>query len=120
MPPARPVGTSQRALLPSEPLLIAAVRELFEETGIQADPDALQALGTHAYLRDKDLALFAWRPNTLPDPALLRCSSMVILPGGNTMPELDRFGLFELDAALAIVGRNLARVLGGVWPKLAC
>ena len=36
------------------------------------------------------------------------------------MPELDRFGLFELDAVLAIVGRNLARLLGGVWPKLAC
>jgi 8-oxo-dGTP pyrophosphatase MutT (NUDIX family) len=104
---------------PGEPLLAAAVREMFEETGLQADPEALQPLGTHAYLRDKDLALFAWRRNTLPDPALLRCSSLVELPGGKTMPELDRFGLFELDAALAVVARNFARVLSDVWPKLA-
>jgi hypothetical protein len=32
------------------------------------------------------------------------------------MPELDRFGVFEFDAALAVVGRNLARVLSEVWP----
>jgi predicted NUDIX family NTP pyrophosphohydrolase len=87
-----------------EPLLAAAVREMFEETGLQAGPNALQPLGTHAYLRHKDLALFAWRPKILPDQALLRCSSLVELPGGKTMPELDRFGLFELNAALAVVG----------------
>jgi predicted NUDIX family NTP pyrophosphohydrolase len=103
---------------PGEPLLEAAVREMLEETGLQADPHALQPLGTHAYLRDKDLALFAWRPNGLPDPARLRCSSLVGLPGGKTMPELDRFGLFRFDAALVVVGRNLARVLSEVWPKL--
>jgi predicted NUDIX family NTP pyrophosphohydrolase len=104
---------------PGEPLVAAAVREMLEETGLQADPEALQPLGTHAYLRDKGLALFVWRPSTLPDPSRLRCSSLVELPGGKTMPELDRFGLFELDAALAIVGRNLARVLSEVWSKLA-
>jgi putative (di)nucleoside polyphosphate hydrolase len=104
---------------PGEPLLAAAVREMFEETGLQADPEALQPLGTHLYLRNKDLALFAWCPSTLPDPAHLRCSSLVEVPGGKTMPELDRFGLFELDAALAVVGRNLARVLSEVWPILA-
>jgi 8-oxo-dGTP pyrophosphatase MutT (NUDIX family) len=103
---------------PGEPLLAAAVRELLEETGLKADPEALQPLGTHAYLRDKDLALFAWRPNAMPDPAHLRCFSLVERPGGKTMPELDRFGLFELDVALAVVGRNLARVLSVVWPML--
>ena len=101
-----------------EPLLAAALRELLEETGLQAPPDALQPLGTHAYLRNKHLALFAWHPDEMPDPARLRCSSMVELPGRKTMPELDRFNLFEIDAALAAGGRDLARVLQEVWPML--
>ncbi len=103
---------------PGEPLLAAALRELREETGLQAHPDALQPLGLHPYLRNKDLVLFAWRQDPLPDPAQLRCSSMVQLPGGRTMPELDRFGLFGIDAAAAAVGRNMARVLQEIWPTL--
>ena len=103
---------------PDEPLLSAALRELREETGLQARSEALQPLGVHAYLRNKDLALFAWRLEVLPDPAGLLCASMVQLPGGGNMPELDRFGLFDFDAALAKVGRNLARVLNEVWPVL--
>ena len=35
------------------------------------------------------------------------------------MPELDRFGVFEFDAGLRLVGRNLARVLALVWPMMA-
>jgi putative (di)nucleoside polyphosphate hydrolase len=103
---------------PDEPLITAAVREMLEETGLHANPAALCPLGTYVYLRDKELALFAWHPAVLPDPADLRCASLVELPGGRSMPELDRFGFFEFDAALAVVGRNLARVLSEVWPMI--
>jgi putative (di)nucleoside polyphosphate hydrolase len=104
---------------PDEPLLATAVRELHEETGLQVAPATLRPLGTHAYLRDKDLALFAWLVPLMPEPKTLNCSSLVELPGGGTMPELDRFGIFEFEAGLALVGRNLARVLATVWPMLA-
>ena len=92
----------------------AAVRELREETGLLAASDALADLGRHVYLPGKDLALFAWRVADMPDPAALRCTAMVALEGGRTMPELDRFGVFAWPAAVTMVGRNMARVLAAV------
>ncbi len=98
---------------------MAAARELLEETGLAVPVAELRDLGTHAYLPRKDLALFAWLPAVMPDPATLICSSMVQRPGLHDMPELDRFGVFAFAAAQALVGRNLARVLRDVWPGLA-
>jgi putative (di)nucleoside polyphosphate hydrolase len=91
----------------------AAVRELREETGLEAEPAALAALGRHRYLPGKDLALFMWRPAPMPDPATLRCTSSFARRGA-LLPEFDRFGLFAWEDALSRVGRNMARVLVSV------
>ena len=99
---------------PGESFADAAARELLEETGLAVGPSDLVALGVRAYLRDKDLALFAWRPRTLPDPNSLVCASQFALAGGTLLPEFDRFALFPWDEALARVGKNLARVLGSL------
>ena len=99
---------------PGETLLQAAARELREETGLVAPEGALIELGTHQYLPGKDLALFAWVPREMPDPASLSCGSTFTLPGGAALPEFDRFGLFPWDEALVRVGKNLARVLAEV------
>lgn len=96
----------------------AAARELREETGLLASPEALIELGQHAYLRGKDLALFAWIPSLMPEPDRLACASTFALPNGRVLPEFDRFGLFGWDEALARVGKNLARVLREVRPRL--
>jgi 8-oxo-dGTP pyrophosphatase MutT (NUDIX family) len=92
----------------------AAARELREETGLVAAADELVALGVHPYLRSKDLALFAWLPERLPDPHSLVCTSEFALPNGTLLPEFDRFGLFSWDEALSRVGKNMARVLASV------
>jgi 8-oxo-dGTP pyrophosphatase MutT (NUDIX family) len=99
---------------PGETCASAAARELLEETGLEVRPEELADLGLHAYMRGKDLALFAWKPLQLPDPDGLSCSSHFTLPNGTRLPEFDRFGLFSWEEALLRVGRNLARVLASV------
>jgi 8-oxo-dGTP pyrophosphatase MutT (NUDIX family) len=99
---------------PGEALAATAARELLEETGLTVGPEALAELGVHAYLRGKDLALFAWAPPQLPDPEALICTSRFTLPNGTSLPEFDRFGLFPWDEALLRVGKNLARILGSI------
>jgi putative (di)nucleoside polyphosphate hydrolase len=101
---------------PGESLVAAAMRELAEETGLVAAESDLRPLGVHAYMRDKDLALFEWVAPAMPSPDTLVCRSIFALPGGAIVPEFDRFGLFEKDEALGKVGKNMARVLGEVLP----
>jgi 8-oxo-dGTP pyrophosphatase MutT (NUDIX family) len=97
----------------------AAVRELLEETGLSAAAAALMPLGTHPYLRGKDLALFAWFPTEMPDPATLRCTSIFMLPNGSVLPEFDRFAIVAWPEAIARVGKNLARVLSSLSAEIA-
>src|SRR5580704_16851524 len=96
---------------PGETFVAAAARELAEETGLVAPPDALTPLGVKEYLRDKDLALFAWVVPLLPDPKTLKCSAFFELRGGARLPEFDKFGLFTRYEALPLLGKNLARLL---------
>jgi 8-oxo-dGTP pyrophosphatase MutT (NUDIX family) len=99
---------------PGETFAEAARRELQEETGLTTPETALVPLGVKPYLRDKDLALFAWVVDALPDPKTLVCSAFFDLPNGARLPEFDRFGLFTPDEAQTLVGKNLARLLAEI------
>lgn len=102
---------------PGETHLQAARRELFEETGLVCPPEALMEIGVFPYLRGKDLALFAWHPAHMPDPARLSCTSTFSV-GGHILPEFDRFAVFGWDEAVSRVGKTLARLLEAIGPAL--
>jgi 8-oxo-dGTP pyrophosphatase MutT (NUDIX family) len=99
---------------PGEDHRTAAARELEEETGLVAPAAALRPLGLHRYRPGKDLALFLWQVEAMPDPARLTCRSRFRSRDGRWVPELDAFAVLGWDDALARVGRNLARVLAEV------
>ena len=99
---------------PGEDHRTAAVRELQEETGLVAPPDALRPLGLYRYRPAKDLALFAWQVEEMPDPSQLTCVSQFRARDGRWLPEFDGFAVLDWESALARVGRNLAHVLSDV------
>jgi len=98
---------------PGEEFVAAACRELQEETGLVAREDELLPLGVRPYRRDKDLALFLWRPAAMPNPNGLVCVSCFTWRGSE-LPEFDRFGLFDKDEAVARVGKAMAPILAGI------
>ena len=101
---------------PGESFVQAAARELKEETGLSVSPDELTALGVQTYMKGKDLALFAWMPERMPEPSALTCASTFSIRG-SLVPEFDRFGIFPWEEAIKRVGKNMARVVASLRPK---
>jgi len=63
----------------------AAIRELFEETGIKVEKYKLKDLGMFSYMPTKDLYLFAYNYDF--NPANCKCSSFFIY-NGRSIPEV--------------------------------
>src|SRR5262249_42203853 len=102
-----------------ESFVAAAVRRLLEENGLRALETDLRPLGVHQCRRGKDLALFCWPSPELPDPKQLICTSRFPLRG-RMVPEFDGFGVFSRDDAVGRVGKDMARLLGGIALEEPC
>lgn len=88
----------------------AARRELAEETGLSAADAPLRCLGRHAYLPRKDLALYVWQRDPMPEPSTLTCRSMFQI-GRHSLPEFDRFACPSWDEALPLLGKGMQALL---------
>ena len=89
----------------------AAVRELYEETSIRVNADDLQSLGTFAYKKNKDLSLWLYRANVLPDPAGLDCLSTFDSGKGIHKKEMDGFINAKWEKIDKYVVPDMLRVL---------
>lgn len=73
---------------PGETVLEAALREMEEETGFGiTHPDQMIDLGRFSYIPTKDLHIFFYGIDALPDPKTLLCSTTFEYKGRN-VPEV--------------------------------
>ena len=94
-----------------ESFLQAAVRELYEETGIEASDSDLIPLGKFEYTAKKDLVLYVLPVMQMPDPRSLVCISMFENTQGKLQPELDGFKLVSWDQLSKHCSEQLCNLL---------
>jgi 8-oxo-dGTP pyrophosphatase MutT (NUDIX family) len=99
---------------PGESFLITAIRELYEDTGLVAGPSQLTELGPFSYRPDKDLILFLWHVDQLPNPKMLKCGSRCRDRTGKTLPEFDKFRLASWDELPQRLPKRLARIIDAI------
>jgi 8-oxo-dGTP pyrophosphatase MutT (NUDIX family) len=99
---------------PGESFLITAIRELYEETGLVASPRELIELGPLCYRPDKDLILFLWQVERLPNPKTLKCRPIYSRRPGITVLEFDRFRLARWDELPHLLPKRLARIVEAI------
>lgn len=95
---------------PGETYAEAAVRELKEETGLNASTKDIDYLGYFSYKRDKDLALFLMKVDTMPDVRQLFCAS-TFKQGQKQLPEMDAFQIVSKQTFLEKINPSLRKII---------
>lgn len=86
---------------PGESAIDAAVRELWEETNLRVSKGKLKNLGRHPYLTGKyakDIHLFLYEPEVLPQINTMKCNSFFDDPKtGKRRPEVIGFQYLPIE-----------------------
>lgn len=96
---------------PNEVSISAAVRELEEETGLNANYKDFIHLGIFPYKRDKDLSLYLWRVNKLPKVKDLKCKATFTNKQGKELPEFNKFAHVSFANVSKKTVESMTRVL---------
>lgn len=97
---------------PGEIPLDASLRECLEETGhFVEDIENLEDLGLFKYSSNKDLYLFRYRGQDVPDVSKSVCTALHTSKTGETFPEFDKFEWIALNEISSRTGPSLGSVL---------
>lgn len=90
----------------------ACCRETKEETGLSLDPAQLEDLGVFPYLSNKNLHLFMWKTDELPDLNQLVCTSFFEHRRSRRMiPEVDGYRYIPFVETDTWMAKSMARVI---------
>ena len=101
---------------PGETPVQTAVREVFEETGLEIDPNALDDLGRYPYSQDKDLHLFMLETQELPDIDTLECSSTFEMYG-KCVPEMIGFEYLTFEQMRGKLYNGIYQILEEIFEE---
>jgi len=101
---------------PGEAAIVAARRELFEETGLEFDEAMFIEVGRFDFRPEKRLHLFkVHAPASLNDISHLVCTSQFLhRETGLALPEMDGFRWASREHVRTLCGPNMQRVLLGM------
>lgn len=89
--------------------LVAALRELKEETGVVLNDEWLTEIvdvGRFSYQDHRDLHLYYFKVDEIYTKSMF-CESMVENPRGPNFPEMDAFAVFPKSKILEKVGKGM-------------
>ncbi len=89
-----------------------AVREFAEETGFELKRENLVFLGQHSYLRDKNLVLYCYVVESLPDVSDFSCNSFI---DELNIFEVDNYKYISFDEAPNFLTKNMMSVLTPIF-----
>jgi 8-oxo-dGTP pyrophosphatase MutT (NUDIX family) len=90
----------------------ACIREAKEETGIILKAENLQDLGKHPYNKQKDLHIFLFKTNELPNLDTMDCTTYFTHPyTGKELKEVDGYKYISFAKKEQFVLKNMSKVL---------
>lgn len=91
---------------PGESFVECVIREVYEETNLIIPSGKLKMLGKFNYLSNKDLVLFSYYINDLPNCLSMKCTSY-FEKDGRQYKEIDKYLYHDFD-----------KIEKWVWPEL--
>lgn len=89
----------------------AAIRELYEETGIEVTPDQVSEIGIFSYKKGKILSLWLYKVERMPDISTLFCHSTFDNGKGMMKLEMDGYQAVQWNQIEKFVVLNMYKVL---------
>ena len=101
-----------------EEYIDTCVREVKEETGLDIPRDKIRYLGKYEYRKEtKDMVLFEYKVNILPDISKMKCVSY-FERYGKTLMEVDDYMYIRFDDTTGRIWDALQKVFNKIESKL--